>query len=61
LFKLKNRSVISVTGPDATTFLQSMITNEIKLLNDEIVSIYTLFLNPKGRVMFDAILVKSQL
>lgn len=61
LFKLNNRSVVSVTGEDASNFLQSMITNDMKLLNDQIVTIFALFLNPKGRIMFDAMIVKSNL
>jgi folate-binding Fe-S cluster repair protein YgfZ len=61
LFKLDNRGVVSVTGEDALNFLQSMITNDMKQLNDDQVAISSLFLNPKGRIMFDAIIVKSKL
>ncbi len=61
LFKLYNRKILSVTGEDAENFLQSMITNDIKVLNNDRVSLFCLFLNPKGRIMFDAIIVKSHL
>ncbi len=61
LFKLNNRKVISVTGEDAESFLQSMITNDMKLLKDDKVSIFGLFLNPKGRVIYDSIVVRSHL
>ena len=71
LFKLNNRAVVSVTGLDASSFLQSMTTNDMKLLDDnnpqghiengQRVSIFTSFLNPKGRVLYDAIIIKSHL
>jgi folate-binding Fe-S cluster repair protein YgfZ len=62
VFKFNHRRVISVTGEDAEIFLQSMITNDMRLLKDnEVVSIFGLFLNPKGRVLYDAIIVKSHL
>jgi len=63
LFNLKNRSIISVSGQDSTSFLQSMITNDMKLFDkdEERAAIYGLFLNPKGRILYDAIIIKSQL
>lgn len=61
VFKFGHRSVLSVTGEDAESFLQSMITNDMKSLKDNKVALFGLFLNPKGRVLFDAIIVKSHL
>ena len=61
VFKLMNRKIISVTGEDAESFLQSMMTNDIKLLKDNRVALFTLFLNAKGRILYDTILVKSHL
>jgi folate-binding Fe-S cluster repair protein YgfZ len=61
LFKLNSRNVVSITGEDALSFLQGMITNDMKELNNEKVAISSLFLTPKGRIMFDAIIVKSLL
>lgn len=63
LFTLTNRAIISISGQDSTTFLQSMISNDMKLFDNDILraSIYGLFLSPKGRVLFDAIIIKSQL
>jgi folate-binding Fe-S cluster repair protein YgfZ len=61
LFKLETRNIVSVTGEDALSFLQGMITNDMKDLSNEKVAISSLFLTPKGRIMFDAIIVKSQL
>jgi folate-binding Fe-S cluster repair protein YgfZ len=61
LFNLKTRAVVSVTGEDANTFLQSMITNDMRQLNDDKVSISTLFLNPKGRILYESQIIKSNL
>jgi len=63
LFNLKNRTIISVSGEDSTNFLQSMISNDMKLFEKEKdrAAIFGLFLNPKGRVLYDAIIIKSQL
>jgi folate-binding Fe-S cluster repair protein YgfZ len=61
LFHLNNRRVISVTGEDAENFIQSMTTNDIRLLKNDKVAQFTLFLNPKGKILFDTILVKSHL
>lgn len=63
LFNLKNRTIISVSGQDSTSFLQTMITNDMKMFEKESdrAAIFGLFLNPKGRVLYDAIIIKSQL
>ncbi len=61
LFRLDHRKVVSVTGLDAENFLQTMVTNDMKTLKDDKVAMFSLFLNPKGRIMFDSIIVKSHL
>jgi hypothetical protein len=63
LFKLNDRAVLSVSGEDATSFLQSLITNDMNIFkkNPNQVAIFSLFLNPKGRILFDGIIVKSDL
>jgi folate-binding Fe-S cluster repair protein YgfZ len=38
-----------------------MITNDIRELKEDKVAMYSIFLNPKGRVMYDSIVVKSHL
>lgn len=69
LEKLKGRSLIRVHGPQSQEFLQSLITNDINHLssNEETVdsvpknsplSLYTMFLNKAGRVLYDAIVYK---
>jgi len=60
LERLNDRSVIRVRGNEASAFLQGLITNDMKHLDEGAPSIYALFLNVKGRVMYDAIVYKSQ-
>lgn len=60
LERLNDRSVLRVSGDEASDFLQGMITNDMKHLEEGIPNIYTLFLNVKGRVMYDAIVYKSE-
>lgn len=57
---LSNRSVLRVSGNEASTFLQGLITNNMKHLDEGTSNIYTLFLNIRGRVMCDAIVYKSE-
>jgi folate-binding Fe-S cluster repair protein YgfZ len=61
VFKFNNRKVVSVTGEDAESFLQSMITNDIKKLKGDDVAMSTLFLTPKGRIQMDSLIVRSHL
>lgn len=60
LERLNERSVLRVSGNEASAYLQGLITNDMKRLDEGALSIYTLFLNVKGRVMCDAIVYKSQ-
>jgi len=63
IFKLTDRGIVSVSGEDATAFLQGLITNDMNLFqkNSNQAAIFSLFLNPKGRILFDGIIVKSHL
>ncbi|KYQ52540.1 hypothetical protein ALC60_08401 [Trachymyrmex zeteki] len=60
LERLIDRSILRVRGNEASTFLQGLITNDMKHLDEGAPSIYTLFLNIRGRVMCDAIVYKSE-
>ncbi|XP_011329721.1 putative transferase CAF17 homolog, mitochondrial [Ooceraea biroi] len=60
LERLHDKSVLRVSGNEASTFLQGLITNDMKHLDEGAPSIYTLFLNTRGRVMCDAIVYKTQ-
>jgi tRNA-modifying protein YgfZ len=52
--RLAHRCVISCFGPDASSFLQGLITNDIRLGN-----CYTAMLSPKGKYLFDFFIYKS--
>lgn len=56
---LKNRSLIKITGPESSAFLQGLMTNDMNILAKGGNAIYTLFLNVKGRVIADALVYKS--
>ncbi|KAL2717081.1 hypothetical protein V1478_012781 [Vespula squamosa] len=57
---LNERSVLRVSGHESAAFLQGLITNDIGHLKEDSASIYSLFLNIKGRVLYDTILYKSK-
>lgn len=62
--KLYSRKVISLRGPDSTKFLQGLITQDMSMFDLESkdrAAIYTAFLNVKGKILFDAIIVKPLL
>lgn len=52
---LKNRSLIECGGEDCLTFLQGLITNDIKHLTAD-KPLYAGFLTPQGKYLFDFIL-----
>ncbi|GFZ83141.1 aminomethyltransferase [Rickettsiales bacterium] len=51
-----DRSVVKISGPDTISFLQSIITNDANKLDDK-KAIYSLILNPKGRILYDFFLL----
>lgn len=51
-YQLDSRKIISVNGADKFSFLQGLITNDIRLL-EEVPCIYTLMLTPNGRYLYD--------
>jgi tRNA-modifying protein YgfZ len=50
--ELKNRAVLSVSGNDAKSFLQGLVTNDIQKLTAGNM-IYALMLTPQGRFLYD--------
>ena len=48
----KNRAILGISGPDAATFLQGTITQDIHLLADE-KPLYSAHLTPQGKFLFD--------
>lgn len=53
---LPDRGIVSVTGADARTFLDNMITNDMALV-DEARALFTGLLSPQGKVLFDFFVV----
>jgi len=55
---LEDRSVIAVTGPEARSFLQGLITNDIeKVAPDR--AIYAALLTPQGKILFDFLITEG--
>ena len=54
---LKNRAIISISGPDAKSFLQGLITNDINKI-DSGEAIYSLMLSAQGRFLYDFFIIK---
>jgi len=58
---LPQRALVKVQGVEAAPFLQGLITNDINpLVEDDRKSLYCAFLNTGGRVLFDAIISKTE-
>ncbi|XP_054011572.1 putative transferase CAF17 homolog, mitochondrial [Hylaeus anthracinus] len=57
---LKTKSLLRIRGKETSDFLQGLITNDMKHLNEGAANLYALFLNIKGRVLYDVIVYKSQ-
>lgn len=58
--QLTSRAVIRVSGPDAGPFLQGLMTNDIRHVEEENVqSMYCMFLNNQGRILYDALIYRG--
>ena len=55
---LEDRAVIAVTGPEARTFLQGLITNDVERLAPG-QGVYAALLTPQGKILFDFFLVEG--
>lgn len=55
---LSDRAVISVCGPEAKTFLQGLITNDITKLAPG-APLYAALLTPQGKILFDFLLSET--
>lgn len=60
--KLTNRSVIRLNGAEDETrnFVQGLITNDIHHLSGPSDSLYCMFLNKQGRVLYDTVIYAGQ-
>ncbi|MCL2566625.1 MAG: hypothetical protein FWE18_00825 [Alphaproteobacteria bacterium] len=52
-----NRTLIKISGIDAESFLQNLITNDIKTENQ---AIYSCLLSPRGKYQFDFFVIKIE-
>lgn len=57
--QLSHRGLIRVSGKDVTTFLQGIVTNNLTHLQESCKSLFAMFLNTRGRVLYDSIIYKS--
>ena len=55
---LPDRGVVSVTGPDAGSFLDNLITNDMALLDSQ-EAIHAGLLTPQGKILFEFFVVKT--
>jgi hypothetical protein len=55
---LEDRGVISVSGEDATSFLQGLLTNDVERLEPSEAR-YAALLTPQGKILFDMIVVRA--
>ncbi|MCE3233399.1 MAG: Large exoprotein, partial [Rickettsiaceae bacterium] len=55
---LENRSILSISGSDARTFLQGLITNDINKVTEN-QAIYALMLTPQGKFLYDFFITLS--
>src|SRR5277367_6809287 len=55
---LEDRGVISVSGPDSTSFLQGLLTNDVERLGPSEAR-YAALLTPQGKILFDMIAVRA--
>ena len=55
---LEDRGVLSVSGEDATSFLQGLLTNDVERLAPSEAR-YAALLTPQGKILFDMIVVRT--
>jgi tRNA-modifying protein YgfZ len=51
-FRLDDRAVIAVSGPEARDFLQGLITNDVQRVSNDAL-VYAALLTPQGKILFD--------
>ncbi|CAG9789151.1 unnamed protein product [Diatraea saccharalis] len=58
LYPLESRKLLKIRGNDAPIFLQGLITNDMRHFEEGAMSMYAMFLNNKGRVLYDTLIHK---
>ncbi|CAN5285744.1 folate-binding protein YgfZ [soil metagenome] len=59
LHKLDGRAVISVTGPEASPFLQNLVTADVADLREG-QAVYAALLQPQGKILFDFFILRHE-
>jgi folate-binding protein YgfZ len=54
--QIEDRGIIALSGADARSFLQGLITNDVDLLTPE-KPIYAVLLTPQGKILFEFLMV----
>lgn len=55
---LAQRAVIALTGPEARSFLQGLVTNDVTTVTSE-QPVYTAMLTPQGKILFDFLIYEA--
>jgi folate-binding protein YgfZ len=55
---LEDRSIVALSGPEARTFLQGLITNDVEKLAPGR-AIYAALLTPQGKILFDFLIAEG--
>jgi folate-binding protein YgfZ len=56
---LADRGVVSVTGPDAATFLDNLVTNDLSRLTSPGDAAHAALLTPQGKILFEFFCVRT--
>ncbi len=56
---LPNRVIIEVSGSDRCSFLQGLVTQDVSLIEKELI-IYTLLLSPQGKFQYDFFIISAE-
>jgi transferase CAF17, mitochondrial len=60
LYPLESRSLLKIKGNDAPVFLQGLVTNDMRHFEEGAKSMYAMFLNNKGRVLYDTLIHQGE-
>ena len=57
VYILEDRGILYINGPDSVNFLQNLISNDIKKVNES-KSCFASLLSPQGKFLYEFIVVK---
>jgi hypothetical protein len=58
--RLTDRGVIAVTGPDALSWLDNLVTNDLGRLTAPSDAVHAALLNPQGKILFEFFVVRGE-